>query len=208
MSDIVSLEAEIRDSLGTGSARALRRSGKIPATIYGANKEPLSISVAEKEMTKYYRLPQFITQVFELEIGGKKHKVLPKDVQLHPVNETVTHVDFVFIEKDVQKLKVPVVYKNKENCLGVKRGGYFNVVLRTLPITCPVGALPRKIEIDVINHPVGSRIKAGDAKLPDGAKLLIKPEFVISSIIGKRGKSTEEENPEAAGAEATGGAAS
>lgn len=194
MSNVISLQAEVRDGVGTGSARALRAAGKVPATIYGAGKKPLSISLAEKEMTKYYRLPQFISQVFELEIGEKKHKVLPKDIQLHPVKEVVTHVDFVFLEKDMQKMKVPVVYKNKESCLGVKRGGYFNIVLRTLPISCPVNALPRKIEIDVTNHPVGSKIKAADALLPDGAKLLIKPEFVIATIIGKRGKSTEEES--------------
>lgn len=192
MSDIISLQVEIRDNVGTGSARALRKEGRVPATVYGAGKEPLSISLIEKEMTKYYRLPQFITQVFELEIGGKKHKVMPKEVQLHPINENVTHVDFAFLEKDAQKLKVPVVYKNKESCLGVKRGGYFNIIMRQLPLTCPVNALPRKLEIDVTNRPVGSRIKAGDAQLPEGAKLLIDPKFVIATIIGKRGKSTEE----------------
>lgn len=189
MSDIVSLPAEMREGVGTGSARALRREGKVPATIYGAGKKPLSVAVAEKEMTKYYRLPQFITQVFELEIGEKKHKVLPKAIQLHPVKEVVRHVDFVFLEKDMQKMKVPVVFKNKESCLGVKRGGYFNTVQRALEISCPVNALPRKLEIDVINHPVGSRIKAGDLKLPEGAKLHIDPKFVIANIIGKRGKS-------------------
>jgi len=193
MSEVVSLVAELRDSLGKGSSRALRRNGMVPAIIYGAGRDPLSIAVSEKEMTKYYRRPQFISQVFEFEIGNKKHKVLPKEIQLHPTNEVVTHVDFVFVEKDVQRMQVPVVYKNKENCIGVKRGGYFNTVRRSLELICPVSSLPRKLEIDVTSAVAGSTIKAGDLELPEGAKLVTRPSFVIASIIGKKGKQAEGE---------------
>lgn len=193
MSDIVTLTAELREEHGKGASRALRIRGMVPAIIYGAGKEPLSVAISEKEITKYYRKPQFISQVFELEVGGKKHKVLPKDVQLHPVKDNVRHVDFVFLEKDMQKMLVPMVYKNKENCIGVKRGGYFNTVRRALPVLCPVSDLPRKIEIDVADMAVGTSIKAKEAPLPKGAKLLEKPDFVIASIIGKRGKTAVEE---------------
>ncbi len=198
MSEVVSLVAELRESVGTGSARELRRNGIVPAIIYGAGREPLSIAVSEKEMMKYYRKPQFISQIFEFEIGEKKHKVLPKDVQLHPISDFVRHIDFVFLEKDEQKMQVPVVYKNKENCIGVKRGGYFNTVKRTLEITCPVANLPRKLEIDVIDMLSGSKIKVGDINLPEGAKVLLDSNFVIASIIGKRGKTDLEESDSAA----------
>lgn len=203
MSEVVSLVAELRESVGTGSARELRRNGMVPAIIYGAGREPLSIAVSEKEMTKYYRKPQFISQIFEFEIGEKKHKVLPKDIQLHPTSELVRHVDFVFLEKDKQKMQVPVVYNNKETCLGVKRGGYFNTVKRTLEIICPVANLPRKLEIDVSEMPSGSTVKAGDIALPEGAELVLDPKFVIASIIGKRGKQTEEEGAEGASEESS-----
>ncbi len=120
--------------------------------------------------------------------------MLPKDVQLHPVTDLVHHVDFVFLDKKEQKLSVPIVYKNKEVCIGIKRGGYFNTVRRSIKISCPVDVLPRKIELDITNRAIGASIKAKELSLPEGAKLLENPEFVIASIIGKKGKSTEDAN--------------
>lgn len=195
MSDeVLTLAAEMREELGTGASRALRKRGMVPATIYGADKEPMSIAVEEKELTKYYRKPQYISRVIQFEIGQKKFKVLPKTVDLHPITEIVRHADFIFLENKMQKMEVPVVYANKENCVGIKRGGYFNTVKRSLTLLCPVDNLPRKIEIDVTNMPIGTSMKAKEAPLPEGAKLIGDPEFVIASIIGKRGKSTDIED--------------
>lgn len=203
MSEALTLAAEMREEVGTGATRALRKRGMVPATIYGPEKTPLSIAIEEKEITKYYRKPQFISQVFELEIGQKKFKVLPKTVQLHPITDIVFHADFVFLDNKTQKMAVPLVYANKENCLGVKRGGYFNTVKRTLEITCPVDSLPRKLEIDVTTFPVGTSLKAKDIELPRGAKLLCNPNLVIASITGKKGKAEEDEGVAAAGAATT-----
>jgi len=200
MSEILSLTAEIREELGTGAARSLRRKGKVPATIYGAGKKPLSIAIEEKEITKCYRRPQYLSQVIQFEIGEKKHKVLPKAIDLHPITDVVFHADFVFLESKMQKMKVPLVYTNKEGCIGVKRGGYFNTVRRSLSILCPVDKLPRKIEIDVTNKLIGDSIKASEVTLPEGASLLEKPTFVIASIVGKKGKADAEDTAEAGGA--------
>ncbi|MEM6339375.1 MAG: 50S ribosomal protein L25/general stress protein Ctc [Pseudomonadota bacterium] len=191
MSEVLTLAAEMREELGTGASRALRKRGMVPATIYGAGKEPMSIAVEEKELTKYYRKPQYISQVIQFEIGQKKFKVLPKAIDLHPITEIARHADFVFLENKVQKMEVPVVYANKENCIGVKRGGYFNTVKRSLTLLCPVDNLPRKIEIDVTDMPISTSLKAKEVVLPEGTKLIGDPEFVIASIIGKRGKSTD-----------------
>ena len=188
MTEILTLAAEMREESGTGAARALRRRGMVPATIYGAGKTPVSIAIEEKEITKYYKKPQYISQLIQFEIGQKKYKVLPKAIDLHPINEVVRHADFVFLENKMQRMQVPVVYVNKENCIGVKRGGYFNVVKRLLTILCPIDNLPRKIEVDVTEMQIASSIKAKEATLPEGAKLLEDPEFVIASVIGKRGK--------------------
>lgn len=198
MSEVCTLAAELREELGTGAARLLRKRSRVPATIYGAGKEPLSISIEEKEITKYYRKPQYLSQLFELEIGQKKFKVLPKAIQLHPITDIVSHADFVFLDSKVQKMDVPIVYLNKETCLGVKRGGYFNTVKRFLTLLCPVSNLPRKIEIDVTSMLIGGSLKAKDAPLPEGAKLLENPNFVIASIVGKKGKSEETEEGKAA----------
>lgn len=191
MTEIITLAAELRTELGTGASRALRRRGMVPATIYGAGNTPVSIAIEEKEITKYYRRPQYISQVFEFDVAGKKYKVLPKAIQLHPINEIVNHADFVFLGDKMQKMDVPVVYANKDNCIGIKRGGYFNTVRRSLSILCPVDNLPRKIEIDVTNMPISTSMKAKQAPLPEGATLLENPEFVIASIIGRKGKTEE-----------------
>ena len=83
-------------------------------------------------------------------------------------------------------MKVPIVDLNNEVSLSVKRGGYFNTIRKFLTILCPVENLPREVEIDTINMPIGASIKAKDAVLPKGAKLVDNPEFVIASIVGKK----------------------
>lgn len=207
MSEVLTLAAEMREELGTGASRALRKRGMVPATIYGAGKEPMSIAVEEKELTKYYRKPQYISQVIQFEIGQKKFKVLPKAIDLHPITEIARHADFVFLENKLQKMEVPVVYANKENCIGVKRGGYFNTVKRSLTLLCPVDNLPRKIEIDVTDMPISTSLKAKEVALPEGTKLIGDPEFVIASIIGKRGRSTDIDDDSAGQGESEGEAA-
>ena len=195
MSEVLVLAAEERKELGKGASRALRRRGMVPVTIYGAGQNPVSIAIEEKEITKYYRKPQYMSQLFEFTVNKKKYKVLPKAIELNPITEIVRHADFVFLEKKMQKMQVPIVYTNKETCVGIKRGGYFNTVKRFLNILCPVANLPRKIEVDVSAMMIGDVIKAMEAPLPTGAKLLEKSEFVIASIIGKKGKAEEDETP-------------
>lgn len=201
MSEALSLNAEIREEIGTGAARALRKRGMVPATIYGPGKEALSIAIEEKEITKYYRKPQYMTQLFQFEIGGKKHKVLPKAIQLHPITDVVNHADFIFLEKEVQRMQVPIVYLNSQVSSGVKKGGYFNTVKRFLNLLCSVDNLPRKVEIDIINMPIGTSIKAKQVVLPEGATLLDSSDMIIASIVGRKGKSDSEgEAAPAAGA--------
>lgn len=198
MSDVISLKAQLRTSVGTGSARELRRNGLIPSTIYGGKSTPISIALEEKEITKFYKRPQYITQLFEFDVEGTKYNVLPKDIQMHPISDTPIHADFVLIESDFQKMFVPIVYQNKENCIGVKRGGYFNIVKRKIEILCPIQKLPRKIELDVTDMRIGRSIKAQELALPEGAKLLSNPKFVIASIIGKKGKDGADDGDQAA----------
>lgn len=188
MSEIISLPATIREQTGTGSARALREKGMVPANIYGNNKDNIAFAIEEKEITKSFRKPQFMSQVFEFEIAKKKYQAIPKEVQLHPITEKVTHADFTYIGDKIQKMRVPLVFKNKANCIGVKRGGYFNTVRRYITLECDVTNLPRKVELDVTDIPVGSVLKIKDLSLPEGTKLLEKESIVIASIIGKRGR--------------------
>ncbi|MES2214961.1 MAG: 50S ribosomal protein L25/general stress protein Ctc [Pseudomonadota bacterium] len=188
MSDTTTLLADIREVVGTGSSRALRRTGMVPATLYGADKKPMSITILEKDITKLYRKHGFTSTVIQLEIGGKKHKVLPKSIELHPVTDIVRHVDFVYLDSKIQKVSVPIVFEGKERSLGVKRGGFFNIICRKITLLCPVNAIPQDITIDVVSMGVGMSLRTSQLKLPQGCSLVAKNDVVIASITGRGGK--------------------
>lgn len=197
MSEMLYLAAEVRKDFGTGAARALKRSSKVPAIIYGNGRKSVAVSIEEKEITKRYRKPNFISTVIELDVEGTKYKVLPHAVQLHPVTDIVVHVDFVYLSDSVQKLFVPVVFEGKERAIGVKRGGFFNIIKRKIPIECPVDMIPLNVVVDVTNMHVGQSIKASKITLPDQCKLASKQDFLVASIIGSRGAASAEETAEA-----------
>jgi len=193
MNEVLELSAEMRDKFGTGVARDLRRKGMVPAIIYGAGRELLTVSIEEKEITKYYRKPSFISTIIQITVGTQTHKVLPKMVELNPITDIVRHVDFVYLDKKIQKMEVPVVYEGKEKSLGVKRGGFFNIIKRTLTLLCDVNNIPKNITIDVNNMSIGQSLKAKSLKLPEGVKLDSKNDFIIATMIGRKGSKAEGE---------------
>ncbi|WP_367364375.1 50S ribosomal protein L25/general stress protein Ctc [Candidatus Tisiphia endosymbiont of Nedyus quadrimaculatus] len=193
MSELLELAAEMRETFGTGVARDLRRKGMVPAVVYGAGKEVLAVSIEEKEITKHYRKPGFISTVIQIKVGSKTHKVLPKAVELHPITDIVRHVDFVHLEEKTQRMEVPVVYEGKERALGVKRGGFFNIIKRTITLVCDVNNIPKNINIDVTNMHIGQSLKAKSIKLPEGVQIASKNDFIIATIIGRKGSKSEGE---------------
>ncbi|MFU7501378.1 MAG: 50S ribosomal protein L25/general stress protein Ctc [Candidatus Tisiphia sp.] len=193
MSELLELAAEMREKFGTGVARELRRKGMVPAMVYGAGKEVLAVSIEEKEITKHYRKPSFISTVIQIKVGSKTHKVLPKAVELHPITDIVRHVDFVHLEEKTQRMEVPVVYEGKERALGVKRGGFFNIIKRTITLLCDVNNIPKNINIDVTNMHIGQSLKAKSIKLPEGVQLASKNDFIMATIIGRKGSKSEDE---------------
>ncbi|WP_425361166.1 50S ribosomal protein L25/general stress protein Ctc [Candidatus Tisiphia endosymbiont of Stenodema calcarata] len=192
MSELLELAAEMREKFGTGVARELRRKGMVPAMVYGAGKEVLAVSIEEKEITKHYRKPGFISTVIQIKVGSKTHKVLPKAVELHPITDIVRHVDFVHLEEKTQRMEVPVVYEGKERALGVKRGGFFNIIKRTITLLCDVNNIPKNINIDVTNMHIGQSLKAKSIKLPEGVQLASKNDFIMATIIGRKGSKSED----------------
>ncbi|MDR0773863.1 MAG: 50S ribosomal protein L25/general stress protein Ctc [Rickettsia sp.] len=193
MSELLELAAEMREKFGTGVARELRRKGMVPAMVYGAGKEVLAVSIEEKEITKHYRKLGFISTVIQIKVGSKTHKVLPKAVELHPITDIVRHVDFVHLEEKTQRMEVPIVYEGKERALGVKRGGFFNIIKRTITLLCDVNNIPKNINIDVTNMHIGQSLKAKSIKLPEGVQLTSKNDFIMATIIGRKGSKSEDE---------------
>jgi large subunit ribosomal protein L25 len=177
MSDTLTLPAETRERAGKGASRALRRSGRVPAVVYGAKEEPIGIHVEEKELVRQLGTGHFFNSIVEVEVGGKKVRTLPKDVAFHPVTDRPLHVDFLRVSKDAKvHVNVPVVFANEEASPGLKRGGVLNVVRHDLDLVCSPDKIPDDVVIDVTGLEVGDSIHISNVKLPAGVESGIGPE--------------------------------
>ena len=137
MSEIVILEAELRDRAGKGAARATRRAGRVPAVIYGDKKEPIAISLDPKVLGRELNRGGFFGRLVDVKVDGATHRTLPRDVQFHPVTDVALHVDFVRVNASTRiHVRVPVVIDNQDKAPGVKRGGVVNIVSHDVELIC------------------------------------------------------------------------
>ncbi|MFD1378185.1 50S ribosomal protein L25/general stress protein Ctc [Fodinicurvata halophila] len=182
-------------------ARAVRRAGMVPAVIYGAKKDPVLITLEERDMVREIYTPGFFTHLFNIEVGGKKEQVLARDVQLHPVKELPMHVDFLRVSaKSRVSVEVPVHFINDEECKGIKVGGVLNVVRHTVELDCSAANIPEYIEIDLTGYDVGDSIHISEVSLPnDVAPTITDRDFTIATIAAPsalKGEDEEEEGEE------------
>ncbi|MFC4272841.1 50S ribosomal protein L25/general stress protein Ctc [Sneathiella chungangensis] len=184
MSENAVLIAETRDRVGKGTSRALRRDGRTPAVIYGDKKEPISISLETKELVKAIHRDSFLATVYTVQVGSTKHNVLPRDMQLHPVNEIPVHVDFLRVSAKSQiAVMVPVHFLNEEECVGLKRGGVLNIVRHEIEMMVPAGNIPEAINIDLLKYDIGDSVHISEVALPEGAAPTITDrDFTIATI--------------------------
>lgn len=199
------LKADLRDKAGKGSSRALRREDKVPAVIYGDKKEPVMITLGYVDLWKELNKGGFLNTTFDLEVGGKKENVLPRDLQFHPVTDKVLHVDFLRLAKGATiNLMIPVHFSGDEESPGIKGGGILNVVRHEIEFSCPVSAIPEAINIDISELDLNDSVHISDITLPKGVIPVIDDrDFTIATIAAPSAlKSEEEEEAEAAEAEA------
>ena len=138
MAAIKQLAAVARSGTGKGAARSVRREGRVPAVIYGGGVKPEPISVDYKDVNKLIFAGHFLTTIFELEIDGRKERVLPRDYQLDVVTDRPVHVDFLRLTPGSRvRIGVPVHVVNREASPGVKKGGAVNLVLHTVEVMAP-----------------------------------------------------------------------
>jgi large subunit ribosomal protein L25 len=184
--DTYELKAEARERVGKGSAREVRRNGKIPAVIYGEKKPPLAIALSYKDV--YYKIHGggFMTTIATIDVGGEKIQVLPKDYQLDPVRDFPMHVDFLRIGKDtIVTVDIPVHFINEDKSPGIKRGGVLNVVRHEVEFHCPATAIPEFITLDLEGTDIGDSLHISAVKLPEGVTPVITDrDFTIATIAG------------------------
>lgn len=199
MSSIKELKATARPVSGKGAARAERRAGRVPAVIYGDSKPPLAISVGSQELTQRILAGRFLTTIYDIDLDGKKHRVIPRDFHLDPVRDFPIHVDFMRLgEGATIRVGIPLHILNAETAPGVKRGGTVNIVTHTIELEVPADNIPQYIEADVGKLEINGSLHMSDIQLPKGAKAL-REDVTLVTVVPPSGYG--EETP-AAGAAA------
>lgn len=193
MSKHIAMTAVSRDRAGKGNARATRRQGRVPAVIYGDNKPPVLISIEDLPITKALHSGHLFTHLCDLDVDGQKHLVLARDVQLHPIKDKPTHVDFLRVsEKTVITVEVPLHAINYEGAPGMKAGGVLTLVHHTLEVSCRADQIPESIDVDMSKAEIGDTIKVSDVKLPQNVKATLDEEETLISVAAP--KVVEEED--------------
>jgi large subunit ribosomal protein L25 len=200
MTAVKEIKATLRPKAGKGAARAVRREGRTPAVIYGANEAPLAIAVDHADIRTKIYAGHFLTTLYDVEIDGKKHRVIPRDYQLDPVKDFPVHVDFLRIASgQTIKVVVPVHVVGQEKSPGVKRGGTLQVVEHTVELQVSPDAIPDFIEASVDGLDIGSSVHLNDIKLPNGAKATSTENLTLVTVVAPTGLKEEEAAPAAEG---------
>ena len=189
MSDDTTISAEQRERVGKGSARAVRRAGRVPAVIYGDKKEPLGITLESREITKIVHQPGIFGRLLDIKVSGSKHTVLTRDIQFHPVTDNVLHMDFLRVSGSAKvAVSIAVDFINEDECPGIKVGGVLNVVRYEVELLCPATTIPEKITVDLQGLKIGDSVHISTIELPDGVTPTITDrDFTIATIASPGG---------------------
>lgn len=196
MNEIIEINASKREvSL---NLKQTRNNGKVPAIIYGENKDPILITVDTKTIKKQIQQPGFFSRQFELKIGNDNHRVLPKDLQLHPVKETIVHLDFLRVGENTKvTVSVPVRFINENSCEGLKQGGVINIVRHDIEVRSPVNKIPEAFEVNLDGLQIGDSIHVSSIDIDKEVKLLVSDrDFTIATIAPPTVIAVEEEKVE------------
>jgi large subunit ribosomal protein L25 len=169
------VNAVSRSVQGTGASRRLRRSGKVPGILYGANQGAQVIELDHKAIMLQLRHEAFHASILSMNIDGKKQNVLLRDIQMHPWKREVLHIDFQRVDaKQKIHMRVPLHFINAELAPGVKLGGgIVNHVIAELEVSCLPADLPEFIEVDVAELELGHSVHLAELKLPSGVESVL-----------------------------------
>jgi len=203
MATVKEMKAMARPKAGKGAARAERRSGRVPGVIYGDNKAPLTISLDHADLKQRILAGRFLSTIFDIEIDGAKHRVLPRDYQVDPVKDTPIHVDFLRLGAGATiRVGIPVHVHGAEGAPGVKRGGAVNIVTHTLELQVPADAIPEAIDVDISDLDINSSRHLSDIQLPPNVKIVGKADQTLVTIVPPSGMAEAAGEAEAAAAAA------
>ena len=169
----------------TGSNHSLLTKGMVPGIIYGKGSEPTKIALEDKILKKLMNSGSFYSTIIDIDIDGKVEKILPKQLQYHPVSDRLIHFDFLRVQENTKvNVEIPVEFLNQEKCPGLKKGGVLNTVRRLVELTCNANNIPSKLEFDLIGSEIGDAVKISSINLPEGVSPTISDrDFVIATLV-------------------------
>ncbi|MDZ7684141.1 MAG: 50S ribosomal protein L25/general stress protein Ctc [Gammaproteobacteria bacterium] len=173
MSDNVELTAQLREDVGKGASRRLRRQADlVPVVLYGANKGALSLSIPHKDLHRACENESFFSQIITIKTSDDSTPAIVKDLQRHPAKDRILHADFFRISMDQEiEVDVPLHFLNEEECPGVKlHNGQVSHHLTSVTVSCLPGKLPEYIEVDIGDLDIGDSILMSQIVLPEGVE--------------------------------------
>ena len=167
------------------STHSLLVRGMVPGIIYGKGSEPTKIALEDKILKKLMNTGSFYSTILDIDINGKIEKILPKQLQYHPVSDRLIHFDFLRVQENTKvNVEIPVEFLNQDKCPGLKKGGVLNTVRRLVELTCNANNIPSKLEFDLIESEIGDAVKISNIQLPDGvAPTISDRDFVIATLV-------------------------
>ena len=192
MATVKELKATARAKAGKGAARAVRREGRVPGVIYGDNKPPVTITLDSAELKQRIFAGHFLTTLYDLEVDGAKHRVIPRDFQLDPVRDHPVHVDFMRLGENAKiRVRIPIHVINADQSPGVKRGGAVNIVTHSIEVECSADAIPPSIDVDVSGLDMNHSKHLSDIELPNGVRVLAQGDITLVTIVPPSGYAEE-----------------
>ena len=184
MAEII-LNVDVREDVGTGGARAVRRAGAVPGVLYGGDKSPVAISVNEKDFRKSLYTGKLLGHLVTLKYGKESQPVIAKAVQFDPVSDRPLHFDLMRVDETAPiKIESQIHFKNADEAPFARQGGTLEVVRHSVEILVRADRIPSELIIDLAGREVGETLRFSDiANLPEGATPIITDrDFVIATI--------------------------
>jgi len=186
------LSATVREKVGKGAARSVRRLGMVPAVIYGGKQPPVAINLPDREV--YFKIHGggFFTTVATIDVAGQRIRAIPRDYQIDPVTDRPLHVDFLrVVEGSRLTVEVPVQFVNEGAAPGIRRGGVLNVVRHRISVDCLADEIPEKIVVDLTGLDINDSLHISAVSMPEGVHPTIKRDFTIATIAAPAGVKEE-----------------
>jgi large subunit ribosomal protein L25 len=194
MASAKQLDAKLRERVGKGAARAVRRDNRVPAVIYGGGQAPVSISLEFNTTNKLIYAGHFLTTLFDIKVGNDTIRAIPRDYQLDPVKDFPVHIDFLRLAPGATiRVEVPVHFINQDACPGIKQGGALNIVRHSVEMIVPAEAIPDSLTADLTGLQFNDALKIHSIALPAGTKTVIQGrDFTIATITPPKALTKEE----------------